>query len=992
VTPDAGRDGSPLLRARRGLSLLLVLPLALLAACAPPADPGASRSPAAAPAPPAPAGEQAAACRRLPAQAAGTVTRPVELAAGACDEVLVDTAVGDLLDLRVDQRGVDVVVRLFDPAGRPLAEVDTPFAAWSEEVVFAVAAAPGAHRLRIEAFPGDAGAYALGIAPSRPASAADRAAASAHRRLAAADAARSAGRRDEAAAGYEDVRRRAADLADPFLAGEAEHRLALLAVNARRPLEAAPLAAAAAERYAAAGTLPRRAMALTLRGRALFEAGHLAAARGAFDEALRLYRGPLADDLAGTAVLLHNLGHAWQLDGYPQQAIESYTTAIRLAGATGEAGTEAQSRHNLGVLLLVLERTDDAAAELSLAARRWKELGDASQEAAALDKLGIVLLQRGDPGSVRHLRSVLARRDRGGDAAGWAVTAAQLGLAWWRRGEPLAAVGAYRSSLAALGMAPQSAPGGVAAAAPMKLLRAQAAALRNLAALESSLGAAATAADRQRLALGLYERLDDPAGRAAVLADLSRSRRRLGAPETALALALESLEHFESHRTRPADPGLRTDWFATVQGHYSSTVDLLLDLHRIDSAAGHDAAAFAVAERSRARSLLDLRLEADGGRASRGSTRPLGADDVSRRLVTPGTAILEYGLGDEASHLWLLDAAGLVTWDLPPRRELERLSERVRSLLALSHRGEARRAAEAALCEASRRLLSPAAARLAGADRLVVVGDGALAALPFAALPEPGRPCPGAAPLLAARVVTQPPSATLAALRAGGEAPMRRAGPSTDVAVFADAVYAVDDPRLAGRATADGARPAPSRLGGSAREAAAVATAAGSGATLHLGFAARPSAVAAAARRHRILHLAVHAVADEARPEASALLLSRWDAAGRAQDGDLTAAEVLALDVTAELVVLSACRTGLGRQVRGEGMLGLGRAFLAAGAGAVLVSLWDVGDAATAELMARFYRHLLAGAAAPEALATAQRELAAAGAPPAHWAGFVLQG
>ena len=162
---------------------------------------------------------------------------------------------------------------------------------------------------------------------------------------------------------------------------------------------------------------------------------------------------------------------------------------------------------------------------------------------------------------------------------------------------------------------------------------------------------------------------------------------------------------------------------------------------------------------------------------------------------------------------------------------------------------------------------------------------------------------------------------------------------------------------------------------------------------LHLGFDARPDAVVEAAASARILHFAVHGQVDEERPEASALLLSRWDAAGRARDGELTAAEVLALDLAADLVVLSACRTALGRQVRGEGMLGLGRAFLAAGAGSVLVSLWDVGDAATADLMGRFYHHLLSGGADPAAaLAAAQRELAEAGRPPAHWAGFVIQG
>ncbi len=994
----AAGAGSPPHRRAPAVPALLVV---LLAACAPSAEPAAP-SPVASdlrsPAPGPPAESASPACRHLPAPAAGAPPRPVELAAGACDEVLVDAAAGDLLDLRVDQRGVDVVVRLFDPAGRQLVEVDTPFADWGEEVVRIVAAAAGAHQLRVEAFGDDAGTYALASATRRPAADADRASAAAHAILHAADSARYAGRGDEAAAGFEEVRRRAEALADSFLAGEADHRMALLAVRARDWRRAEALAAGAAESYAAAGAVPRRAVALTTRGSILFEAGRLAAARDAFSEALRLYRRSLPGDVAGTAQVLHNLGHAWQLDGYPQQAMEAYAKAIRFAIAAGDAGGEAQSRHNLGVLLLSLGRTDAATTELSEAAERWEEAGDAAQAAVALDKLGVVLLLRGDPGTVSHLRRVLARRDHRAGRTGWAVTASQLGLAWWRRGEPLAGAAAYRCALASLGAPLDPGEGDAGGRQPGATeLRVEAVTQRNLAALESALGASREAAERQRRALALYRQLEDSAGRAAVLADLAVSHRRLGDPEGALELAYEALDLFESHRTRPDDPALRTDWFATVQQHYESTVDLLFELHRSDAAAGHDAAAFLVAERSRARTLLDLRSGTGDEAAS--PPPPLGAAEVRRRLATPGTAVLAYKLGEEASHLWLLDADGLATWKLPPRRVLEAVAERARRLLALSHRGEGRRGAASAACEASRRLLSPAAARLAGARRLVVVGDGAVAALPFAALPEPGVECSRAAPLVARRVVTQPPSATLAALRARAGSGTEGTVAATRIAVFADPVYAASDPRLGDRAasTEDGTA-APRRLAGSAREAAAVAAAAGAasnaaGVDLHLGFEARPAAVAAAAASHHVIHLAVHGVADQVRPEESALLLSRWDARGRPLDGDLTAAEVLELDLGADLVVLSACRTALGKQVRGEGMLGIGRAFLAAGAGRVLVSLWDVGDAASAELMGRFYHHLLAAGLEPAAaLAAAQRELAAAGRPPAQWAGFVVQG
>ena len=130
-------------------------------------------------------------------------------------------------------------------------------------------------------------------------------------------------------------------------------------------------------------------------------------------------------------------------------------------------------------------------------------------------------------------------------------------------------------------------------------------------------------------------------------------------------------------------------------------------------------------------------------------------------------------------------------------------------------------------------------------------------------------------------------------------------------------------------------------------------------------------------------------------PELSGLVLSMVDAAGRPRDGYVRAHEIAALELPAELVVLSACRTALGQEVRGEGLVGLTRSFFEAGARSLLVSLWSVDDRSTAELMRRFYRQLFAAGQPPaEALARAQAAMAAdpAWQAPYRWAGFVLQG
>ena len=110
-----------------------------------------------------------------------------------------------------------------------------------------------------------------------------------------------------------------------------------------------------------------------------------------------------------------------------------------------------------------------------------------------------------------------------------------------------------------------------------------------------------------------------------------------------------------------------------------------------------------------------------------------------------------------------------------------------------------------------------------------------------------------------------------------------------------------------------------------------------------------------------MVHFATHGILDATRPERSGLVLSLVDADGRPRDGVLRLNDIFGMSLSAELVVLSGCETGLGRQVRGEGLVGLTRAFMYAGAPRVVSSLWRVDDQATAQLMTRFYRHMLAG-------------------------------
>src|SRR6185436_8123987 len=183
------------------------------------------------------------------------------------------------------------------------------------------------------------------------------------------------------------------------------------------------------------------------------------------------------------------------------------------------------------------------------------------------------------------------------------------------------------------------------------------------------------------------------------------------------------------------------------------------------------------------------------------------------------------------------------------------------------------------------------------------------------------------------------------------------------------------------------------RLPYARQEAAAILSLAGSQHVLAAsGFKANRALVESGRlRSYRILHFATHGLYDDLHPELSALALSSVDSSGRPVDGHLRAYEVASLDLRADLVVLSACRTAPGE----EGLVGLTQGFLLAGAPRLLVSLWDVDDRATAELMKRFYTALLREKLSPaQALRQAQISLLheERWRAPYHWAGFVLQG
>lgn len=396
--------------------------------------------------------------------------------------------------------------------------------------------------------------------------------------------------------------------------------------------------------------------------------------------------------------------------------------------------------------------------------------------------------------------------------------------------------------------------------------------------------------------------------------------------------------------------------------------------------------------------------------------RPLELETLRREILDRDTTLIEYALGDAVSFAWVVTPTSITGHRLPPRAEIEAAARAAYGHVANSHRRTAAAQARVTLSRLSDQILRPLAGRLR-TPRLVIVPDGGLHYVPFAALPDP-RPSQASTPrplIVRSEVITLPSASAAAALRAMTVA---RRPALKSVAVFADPVLEPGDPRLP-----DGVRPAHTagdaapatppndllrsasdagvarfdRLPSTRQEADAIARAVRRGDVLRATDfdASRANATSGVLADYRIVHFATHGLINSRHPELSGLVLSLVGRDGTPEDGFLRLHDIYNLRLAADLVVLSACRTGLGREIAGEGLMGLTRGFMYAGAPRVVATLWDVRDRTTATLMTRFYTGMFEQGLSPAAaLRAAQLTLLddPRAAAPFYWAGFTLQG
>jgi len=404
--------------------------------------------------------------------------------------------------------------------------------------------------------------------------------------------------------------------------------------------------------------------------------------------------------------------------------------------------------------------------------------------------------------------------------------------------------------------------------------------------------------------------------------------------------------------------------------------------------------------------------------------RPFTAHSLSARELIDKSkkfdfVFLEYSLGPTHSYLWRIDHGVVRAFILPDRAVITRAVEHWRRLVLARQRrpSESLENYRARVHVADRELPNHASKLscmlLRSVDiperrSLAIIADGVLQSLPFAALPMYACSRTDGPPLITAHQISYIPSISLLVAQEDSNANREF---DSDVAVFADPVFSADDPRIEGpmRRSWDVARPQGlqmalrdvglgpilPRLPATRQEALTIArTLPSLKVSLALDFQANTRTVLnKEITKYRILHFATHGVLDEKDPDLSGLVLSLFDAKGRPIPGYLTTEDIFDLSLQTDLVVLSACDSGLGKQIDGEGTMGLSYAFLHAGVGRVVSTLWDVDDVQSSNIMAAFYRALLAEhTTASAALQEAQLDILRRKhhSQPFYWAGYVL--
>jgi CHAT domain-containing protein/Tfp pilus assembly protein PilF len=798
--------------------------------------------------------------------------------------------------------------------------------------------------------------------------------------------------------------------------------------------------------YSQALSAARAAGLLSVQGSILNNIGKINYDLADWQKAIEYYNQALpftrtSSNRRSEAITLHNIGVAYAVSGDEDKALAMFDQALPIRRAAADKAGEADTLTSIGWILNSSGRSEEALKYFEQAMPLRLMVGDRRGEAITLDHLGVTHATMGQLTKALEYHEKALERHRTAESPRTEATClANIGYVQNLLLQPQKSLESYEKALTIF----------------IRLgdRQNEARALEGIARVERDLGSFSQAQVHLEKALDLIESVRSTAGAQQARSAYFASRQ--GAYELYIDLLMQlhrkdpsagfdakALQTSERMRARSL-----VDLLTQAQVDIRKGVDtaLIAREHKLGDTLNAKAQRQIQIRAQKAGSAEELaRLEKEVGlleieyqqvKASIRDASPAYAALTQPQALTvnemqdqldPDTLLLEYALGEKRSYVWAVSKGGLNSYELPGRQQIQQSARKVYELLtarasdkhgeSANQRGIRLAAADVELLRSasdlSQIVIAPVRRELSG-DRIVVVADGALQYIPFSILPvDASRAAAQYRPLVADHEIISLPS--ISALAVHRKTLASRQPGINAIAMIADPVFSADDVRVTrgtaveplsdGGATTrqlehvDGtfAKMAINRLRFTRNEADRIlAILPASSNVSALDFKANRAAVTSGdLGRYRYVHFATHGYLDSARPDLSALVLSLVDKDGKPEDGFLRAHDIYNLDLPVELVVLSACQTGLGKEIKGEGLVGLTRGFMYAGAKRVVVSLWSVNDKATADLMTDFYRGMLKNHERPAAaLRAAQIEMwkQKKWQSPYYWAGFTMQG
>ncbi|MEM6403200.1 MAG: tetratricopeptide repeat protein [Cyanobacteria bacterium P01_D01_bin.116] len=491
-------------------------------------------------------------------------------------------------------------------------------------------------------------------------------------------------------------------------------------------------------------------------------------------------------DKSGEATTLNNIGAVYSDLGEKQKALSYYNQALLLGRAVGDKSGEATTLVNIGAIYSDLGEKQKALSFLNQALPLFRAVGNRGGEAGTLHNIGAIYLDLGEKQkALSFLNQALLLERAAGDKSGEAGTLNTIGAVYSDLGEKQKALSYYNQALPIRRAVGDK--GG------------EAITLNNIGKVYLDLGEKQKALSFLNQALPLFRAVGDKQNEAGILGNLASLEREQGNLRASLNHMKTAIAIIEELRGTYTNEDLKTTYFSTIQGYYKLYIDLLMEQHKKHPSKGYDALALHISERSRARGLIELLAQANA-KISKNVDPKLIAEEQELRLkrqaqekiiaklvnqpqppqdtikqteaeiqniinqqkalkakiraqnperdkitnpeplklaqiqqqLDKDSVLLQYSLGEERSYLWLVTPTSLTTYELPKGEEIEKIAKKFHT--ALANRSNAVDSAEAL----SKIILAPVKDKLAG-KRLVIVADGVLQQIPFAALADPSE-------------------------------------------------------------------------------------------------------------------------------------------------------------------------------------------------------------------------------------------------------------